>query len=323
MTLVVCPNLAIDRVLAAAAVRPGATMRCRALFQQAGSKGANVARALGLLGGGALLTGFAAGHAGRLFADLAAGEGLEVDLVPGVGEARVSTVVLADDGSVTRLYEYGPHIGQAEERALTHAVAAHHAAPGEWALVTGAAPPSAAAGLYAGLVGTLHAGGYHVMVDATEAQLAGALAAGPDFVKVNLDEACTAVGGPYAHCVDVSRAPADEQRAEALELSRRLVAGGAASALVTAGAAGAAGVAGNAEWWVHAEPVTVVNPVGSGDCFAAALLLGAERGLLTAAALALAAGAAAANAMTARTGHFDAAVARELAGRASVGPPGS
>jgi len=323
MTLVVCPNLAIDRVLAAAAVRPGATMRCRALFQQAGSKGANVARALGLLGGGALLTGFAAGHAGRLFADLAAGEGLEVDLVPGVGEARVSTVVLADDGSVTRLYEYGPHIGQAEERALTHAVAAHHAAPGEWALVTGAAPPSAAAGLYAGLVGTLHAGGYHVMVDATEAQLAGALAAGPDFVKVNLDEACTAVGGPYAHCVDVSRAPADEQRAEALELSRRLVAGGAASALVTAGAAGAAGLAGNAEWWVHAVPVTVVNPVGSGDCFAAALLLGAERGLLTAAALALAAGAAAANAMTARTGHFDAAVARELAGRASVGPPGS
>jgi len=323
MTLVVCPNLAIDRVLAAAAVRPGATMRCRALFQQAGSKGANVARALGVLGGGALLTGFAAGHAGRLFADLAAGEGLEVDLVPGVGEVRVSTVVLADDGSVTRLYEYGPHIGQAEERALTHAVAAHHAAPGEWALVTGAAPPSAAAGLYAGLVGTLHAGGYHVMVDATEAQLAGALAAGPDFVKVNLDEACTAVGGPYAHCVDVSRAPADEQRAEALELSRRLVAGGAASALVTAGAAGAAGLAGNAEWWVHAVPVTVVNPVGSGDCFAAALLLGAERGLLTAAALALAAGAAAANAMTARTGHFDAAVARELAGRASVGPPGS
>jgi len=323
MTLVVCPNLAIDRVLAATAVRPGATMRCRALFQQAGSKGANVARALGLLGGGALLTGFAAGHAGRLFADLAAGEGLEVDLVAGVGEVRVSTVVLADDGRVTRLYEYGPRIGPAEERALTHAVAAHHAAPGEWALVTGAAPPGAAAGLYAGLVGTLHAGGYHVMVDATEAQLAGALAAGPDFVKVNLDEACTAVGGPNADCVDASRAPGDERRAEALELSRRLVAAGAASALVTAGAAGAAGLAGNAEWWVHAASVTVVNPVGSGDCFAAALLLGAERGLPTAAALALAAGAAAANAGTARTGHFDAAVARELAGRASVGPPGS
>src|SRR5450756_535484 len=323
MTLVVCPNLAIDRVLAAAAVRPGATMRCRALFQQAGSKGANVARALGLLGGGALLTGFAAGHAGRLFADLAAGEGLEVDLVPGVGEVRVSTVVLADDGRVTRLYEYGPRIGPAEERALTHAVSTHHAAPGEWALVTGAAPPGAAAGLYAGLVSTLHAGGYHVMVDATEAQLAGALVAGPDFVKVNLDEACTAVGGPNADCVDASRAPGGERRAEALKLSRRLVAAGAASALVTAGAAGAAGVAGNAEWWVHAAPVTVVNPVGSGDCFAAALLLSAERGLPTAAALALAAGAAAANAMTARTGHFDAAVARELAGRASVGPPGS
>src|SRR5665648_922715 len=284
MTLVVCPNLAIDRVLAATAVRPGATMRCRALFQQA------------------------------------AGEGLEVDLVAGVGEVRVSTVVLADDDRVTRLYEYGPRIGPAEERALTHAVAAHHAAPGEWALVTGAAPPGAAAGLYAGLVSTLHAGGYHVMVDATEAQLAGALAAGPDFVKVNLDEACTAVGGPNADCMEASRAPGGERRAEALELSRRLVAAGAASALVTAGAAGAAGLAGNAEWWVHAASVTVVNPVGSGDCFAAALGAPQQRGLPTAAAPAASARAAA-NAGTARTGHFDAAVARELARRASVGPP--
>ena len=298
-------------------------MRCRALAQQAGGKGANAVRCLGALGASGTLLGFAAGHTGALIAELARDEGLPVELLAAPGEARVSTVVLADDGRVTRLYEYGPRIGPAEERALTHAVAAHHAAPGEWALVTGAAPPGAAATLYAGLVSTLHAGGYHVMVDATEVQLAGALAAGPDFVKVNLDEACTAVGGPYAHCVDVSRAPADEQRAEALELSRRLVAAGAASALVTAGAAGAAGLAGNAEWWVHAVPVTVVNPVGSGDCFAAALLLGAERDMPTAAALALAAGAAGANAMTARTGHFDAAVARELAGRASVGTPGS
>ena len=64
------------------------------------------------------------------------------------------------------------------------------------------------------------------------------------------------------------------------------------------------------------------NPVGSGDCFAAGLVLGFERGEPVAAALALAAGAAAANAASPLTGHFDVAQAQELAGRASVGPPG-
>ena len=65
----------------------------------------------------------------------------------------------------------------------------------------------------------------------------------------------------------------------------------------------------------------MINPVGSGDCFAAALLLGFERDDPPAAALALAAGAAAANATTARNGEVDPARARELAGGAYAGPP--
>ena len=322
MTLVVCPNLALDRVLAVDAMRPGDTMRCRALSQQAGGKGANAVRCLGALGASGLLLGFAAGQTGALIAELARDEGLPVELLPAPGEARVSTVVLGDDGSVTRLYEHGPEIGAADERALLEAVAAHAGGDGEWALVTGAAAPGAAAGLYAGLVRTLRGGGYRVLVDATGEQLAGALAERPDFVKVNLAEACSAVGEPEAHCEDEGHAPADDLIAEAVELSRRLVAAGAGGAIVTAGAAGAAGLIGGAEWCVRTTPITVVNPVGSGDCFAAALLLGFERGDPPAAALALAAGAAAANATTARNGEVDAALARELAGAAFVGPPG-
>jgi fructose-1-phosphate kinase PfkB-like protein len=279
-------------------------------------------RCLIALGASGTLLGFAAGHTGALIAELARDEGLPLEPLPASGEARVSTVVLGDDGSVTRLYEFGPEIGAADEQTLLEAAAAHRASGNEWALVCGAATPGAAAGLYAGLLHTLRAAGYRVMLDATGEQLAGALTERPDFVKVNLAEACSAVGEPETHCLDEQHAPADDLAAEALELSRRLVAAGARGAVVTAGAAGAAGLIDGAEWRVRTAPVTVVNPVGSGDCFAAALLLGFERNDPPAAALALAAGAAAANATTARNGEVDAALARELAGGAFVGPPG-
>ena len=179
MTLVICPNLAIDRMLAADRVRPGGTTRCRALRTQAGGKGANCARGTRALGGEALLIGFAAGRGGRLIAELADDEGLELEVVATGGEARVSTVVLGDDGSVTRLYEYGPDVGEAAERSLLDLVRARPARPGEWAVVTGAAPPGVSPGFYAVLVGAARDAGYRTLVDATGEQLAGALARAP------------------------------------------------------------------------------------------------------------------------------------------------
>jgi fructose-1-phosphate kinase PfkB-like protein len=147
MTLVICPNLAIDRMLAADRVRPGGTTRCRALRTQVGGKGANTARATRALGGEALLTGFAAGRGGRLIAELAQAEGLELEAVVTGGEARVSTVVLGDDGSVTRLYEFGPEVGAAAERSLVDLVGARTAhSPGRRhrAYCPASTPPSSA-----------------------------------------------------------------------------------------------------------------------------------------------------------------------------------
>jgi 1-phosphofructokinase family hexose kinase len=337
MTYILCPNLAVDRVLEVDAVQPGGTMRCRALNEQAGGKGANVARALRALGGAQLLAGFAAGHNGRLIAELADDEGLEIELVAVDGEARVSTVVLAADGPPTRLFEHGPDVDGAAERALVAAAGARPAQPGEWAIVDGAAPPGSSDGFYGALCSSLRAAGYRVMVDATGAQLSGTLRERPDFVKVNLEEACSAVGAPAAGAsAPAAAVPSpsadpdapDEGRSGAagteglaaagLELSRRLVAAGAGGAVVTLGPAGAAGLIDGGEWLVRTPPVQAVNTVGSGDCFAAGLLLGFERGDAIEAALRAAAGAAAANAASPLTGHFDLALARDLAAGAVV-----
>ncbi len=321
MTLVICPNLAVDRTLTADTVRAGGMTRCRALRVQAGGKGANVARATRALGGEALLAGFASGRTGRLILELAEEEGLELEVAGARGEARTSTVVLGDDGSVTRLYEKGPRITADDERALAELVARHTAVPGEWAVVTGAAPPGASPGFYTDLLGAARSGGYRVLVDATRVQLATALSGRPDLVKVNLAEARTAVGPPAASCDDEKDSGREQLVGEAITLARRLCDAGAAGAVLTLGAAGAAGLVDGVARQVATPAVRAVNPVGSGDSFAAALALSLQRGPDLDAALRLAAGAGAANAASPYNGDVDPALARELAGRASAGPP--
>ncbi len=310
-------------------MRPGDLTRCCALLQQAGGKGANVARALrAIRGAGAsggrtrcLLLGFAAGHTGRLFAELASEEGLAVELVACAGEMRLSTAVLTDDGSVTRLFECGPEITPHDEKTLLAAATDHRARAGEWAVVNGAVPPGAADGFYGALCRALRAAGYRVLVDATGAQLIACLSAGPDFVKVNFAEACSAVGALRGLCEDAECLAGVELGAEGLELARRLVAAGAHDAMVTLGAAGAVGLIGGREWRVQTPPIDVRNAVGSGDCFAAALIAGFESGAAIEVSLAAAAGVSAANAASPFTARFDPDLARELAGLACVGPP--
>ncbi len=321
MTLVICPNLALDHVLAADRLRSGGLTRCEALCTQAGGKGANVLRATRALGGGGTLVGFAAGRVGRLIGELAGDEGLELATVDTEGEARVSTVVLADDGSVTRLYERGPQVTAGDEARLLALAGRQAAAPREWAVVTGAAPPGATAGFYAALAETARHAGHRVLVDAEGDQLKGALSARPDLVKVNLAEACTAVGEPSAHCADEKEGEPQALAAEGLELCRRLLAAGAAGVVVTLGSAGAVAILDGEEWRVTTPPVRTLNPVGSGDCFAAGLVLALQRGEDTGAALRLAAAAGAANAASPFTGDVDAGLAQELAASAHAGPP--
>ncbi|MBN2205316.1 MAG: hypothetical protein JW767_09870 [Thermoleophilia bacterium] len=351
MTLIVCPNLAIDRVLLAARLEPGNLHRLRCLQHQAGGKGANVARVLKALGGRGLLVGVAAGSTGRLIGELAVAEGLDVLLVAVSGEARVSNVIIEGDGRVTEVYEHGPAIDAATVTALLETVREQARADDGWAIVNGHAPPGAGPDFYARLVRALRGAGRRVMIDAAGPQLWHALAAGPDFVKVNALEACSAVGDPAAagdapgeaaaaltadeagaadappaflpadhgDCDAVSATLDDTGRvARGLELCRRLVEAGASRAAVTIGAAGAVALADGLTYHARTEPVGVVSTVGSGDSFAARLLLGLECGEELGASLAGAAAAASANAGTPLTAHLDPHEVARLAAGATV-----
>jgi tagatose 6-phosphate kinase len=319
VTLVVCPNLAVDRVLQLEHLHAGDMLRARCLQQQAGGKGANVIRSLRALGGAGLLLGFAGGHTGRLIAELADEEDIELEFVTLVGEARICTVFLEGDGRRTDVFEYGPTIEAADERALVEAVRALPAAADEWAVLNGSAPPGAAPGFYAALVVALRRSGYRVLVDATGEQLRGALTEQPDLVKINMAEATGATGdGGGSEDPEFGHPPADHTHETARQACRRLVELGARAAIVTRGAAGAVGLVGGVLFSVSTPPVQTINAVGSGDCFAGGLIVGLEQRLELPAAIPLAAAAGAANATTAGTAEVDAGLAHQLAAAATV-----
>jgi tagatose 6-phosphate kinase len=85
----------------------------------------------------------------------------------------------------------------------------------------------------------------------------------------------------------------------------RAVAPPAGGLIVTTGKTGALAVIGGRAWRVTPPAVEAVSPIGSGDAFAAGLAAGWERGPDEALRLACACGAA--NALTADSGHANAA----------------
>jgi fructose-1-phosphate kinase PfkB-like protein len=85
----------------------------------------------------------------------------------------------------------------------------------------------------------------------------------------------------------------------------RAIRAGARWAVVTAGADVSWITDGARSWTIRPPSVEVVNPIGSGDSFAAGLACGLARGQDVAEACRLGTACAAANAMTRDAGHVD------------------
>ena len=307
--MIVCaaPNPSVDKLFVTQAVVHGAIHRPDRLVARAGGKGLNAARAVHALGAEVVAVVLLAGHAGRWIADELVASGVRADAIWAEGETR-SALSVAAGGAMTEFYERGIAPGPvAWERFVVRAGAAARGAA--WLSISGSLPPGVAAADAAALVRAGRAAGARVAVDQHGPALAAAVAAGPDLVKVNRHEASELTG-----CTD----PADA----AVALRAALVAAGAADAVavVTLGEEGALAVtpAGSLRGDLD---VRASYPTGSGDAFLAGLLTVAPTTGVSAAeawadAMALALGAACANAETEGAGTFDAPRARALADRA-------
>ena len=266
--LVAGPNLTIDRTSSIAELRPGEVLRVADVEVTPGGKGVNVARAARALGVPATLVAFVPGHTGRAAAELIAAEGISFDGVPVGGEIRSTSVILEPSGRATVLNEPGPALAEGDWAALEAAV--ERALGDHRVLVcSGSLPPGSPDDGYARL-----ARGRLAVVDADGAVLGAALEAGPAVVTPNLAEAEGLLYGRADESVEASA----DARGHAEEAASALVHAGARAAVVTAAAAGAAVCADGAVTWLAAPRASVVNPIGAGDVFAAALAGALEAG---------------------------------------------
>ncbi len=285
----------IDKLFEVDRVVPGAIHRPSGYLQVAGGKGLNAARAAVTLGAEVRAVTLLSGHAGRWIAEELEREGIASEIIWTPGESRASLSV-ADRATagLTEFYEDGTPIDADAWRRFAAAVKAASVGA-TWLTISGALPPGAPPDGYASL-----RCGCQVAADT--------VAERPDrvtLVKVNAPEAAILTG------LDTSDGDG------AVAAARALAETGAAA--VTRGPPGAVLVAGGDAFAGHIE-ATGPYPVGSGDSFLAGMVTARDQGADWRAALALALGAAAANAETPGAARFERSEAERLAGRAVINP---
>jgi tagatose 6-phosphate kinase len=268
--------------------------RATAVRQFASGKSVNAARVLHTLGESVVTSGIVGGDAGAFMrTDLdAAGIAHEfVDTTP-VETRLCLTIVDESAGTATELVEESRAPDPAVFSELLETLSELLARTQSDVLVlSGTLAPGAGDDYYARCLRLAHRAGAQTVLDARGAPLKRALAERPTVVKPNRTELSATVGAP----VDSDDALRDAIRA--------VVSMGAGWAVVTNGPHDTIVSDGSRFWRVGPPEIDAVNPIGSGDSFAAGLAAALRGGHEVPQATMLATACAAANALTPDAGH--------------------
>jgi 1-phosphofructokinase family hexose kinase len=296
--LCITPAPAIDRTARVERIAHGEVLRPVHLYALPGGKGVNAARAAVALGGRVITTGIAGGHAGRWIVESLSAEGLEPRWSFAKAEARTTYVTVDDAGDSILVYERPSPATTDEFEAFLRLLEERMLPAVARAIVAGSIPAGVAAHGHRAIVEVCRRAEVPLLVDASGPGLLAALEAGPDIVKIGRVEAVEAgvVGS----------------EATASETAAALVDRGARLAVVTDGARDVVAANASTMWQLTVPSVAVVNPVGSGDSFNAALSLALMDGSDLPTALAKGVAAGSANALTFSAAALDPLTAAAL-----------
>lgn len=261
----VCVGFAtsLDRYALLSSLRIAAVNRPEKVFEQAGGKAFNAARAAARLGVSVRTIALIGGPAGAAVETLADREGLDFTFVPGTADTRQCTCLLDQtSGDVTEIYE--PVLDGSPDDVAGMLAAAladlQTMTSADLLALSGRLAPGHNPDTLARLVLAAQQVGVPVLIDSDGDPLLQALRPGPDLVKVNRTEAARVTG-------------LDEQSA-LQDLAHQLTQLGARTAIVTDGSGGA--VAMHGPEWAHLAPAPIPRAaaVGSGDAFVAGLAAG-------------------------------------------------
>jgi tagatose 6-phosphate kinase len=271
-------------------------------------KSVNVAKVLRALGERPVAAGFLGGDRGeQLRADLEA-RGIELDFVKVAARTRQCTTLLdTSAGTQTELVEESQPVAATDYEELMRVI--RRRVQGCRAVVmSGTITPGGPPDLYFHGTQIAHEAGAVAVVDAQGPALLETLRAKPEVVKPNRSELAATLG----------RELKDE--AAVLAAIRELCQRGAQRVVVTAGKDPGLAFDGQHWWRVHPPRIDAVNPIGSGDAFAAGLVVSLLRGEDLGEACRWASAAGAANALTLLAGEVRREDVEQLAARSSVEP---
>ena len=269
-SLAVSTNPAIDRVARLGGPAAG-VVKAAELLETPGGKAVHVAMVASALGAEVELLTTAGGRSGGLLLALLEDEEFPVHAVRASGATRGTyTVVVDGEADVVEIHEPAGELAAADADALVAALAAI-AGGFDSVAICGSLPPGTPVDLHARLVATAREAGCRTVLDcSTVPAFEAALAARPDLVAPNLDEARELAGRKLRE--GLSDRPTD---AELYALCDGLMAAGAAAVWLSLGADGSLLAQPNAGFRMRARSAPeVVNAVGCGDALLGGLLAG-------------------------------------------------
>lgn len=271
----------------------------------ASGKSVNVARVAKLIGGDVVELGFVGGVRGKQLRDGLTSDGIRHDFVEVSPQTRLCTTVIdRAKGTVTELVEESAAVEPAAWDKLSRK-AAQWMKSAKVCVLSGSLPPDGDEDFYANTIATARRHGVLAILDTRGRPLLRALREDGFVVKLNRSELAATAGRML--------------RGDAgLRSAMRDVCPVAGQVIITQGGEGAVAFDGDNFWRIPAPKVKAVNPIGSGDSFAAGLAVAMECGMKNAEAYALAAACGAANALHPRAGYLDVKGVRSLVAKVRV-----
>jgi len=309
MFLCVSANPAIDKQIPVAEFRIGAVNRATEATPEPGGKAAHVAMALRALGGKPHWIGLAGGASGEFLISGLKALGIRALPIATHAPTRENLAIVDGTGTVTEVLEPGGKPSAREVRSFRRACKTDFAR-GQKKLVvifSGSLPPGVPANLYGSLIRAAHSYGCTVILDSSGEALRRGIAARPDLVKPNREEA-EALSGLKVEGV-----------ASAREALAQILAMGARSVAMSLGKDGVLWGQENKEILQARVPeVSCRSAVGSGDAAVAGFAYGMAAGLSPVGMLQLAVACGSANCLADSPGRIRLSAVRKLQKEVSV-----
>jgi len=297
---------AVQRVMVFRQFALGAVNRAATTIDGAAGKSVNVAKVLHALGEPVVAAGFLGGERGEFVRRLLKERGIGLAFVAVREDTRQCTTVIDETADVTtELVEESWPVSlekyQELLRLIRRCISICRAV-----VMSGTLTPRAPTDFYRECTRMARAAGLVSVVDAQGPALLEALKGRPSLVKPNRTELAATVG----------RAVKDQ--AAVVSAMRELCELGAERVVVTAGKEPTLAFDGRSVWRIHPPIIVAVNPIGSGDAFAAGLVWRLLRGDDLGEACRWAGATGAANALTLMAGEVDREEMGRLARRTQV-----